>query len=1064
MESRLASLPARPPTPPRESGSRTHSDAGLLVSSTSRSRNGLDTPATSPASADGLPKTLVTASKKVDFLADTHTINGALRNLIRSSEASNPPKSILKSSSNPPSSDPIAPATPEPRPFSTMLEGILVSLNSSSSGTRLDAYISLNGCLKTYSDLPSQDELVKHLPTLLGLIRRDLSGDSQEEAYRKQQFITEAVKLASTLMYQHAVSRAMPDDFRIFLLSKATGCIADQEPSKAIANQYMQVLGILDFKPRVVSNGRVDRLLSALKDVHNRISGRRAIYLRLHIYDRLVRQGVSSMQNRVEDWLGHLFAGLQSDEEQTRGRAISLGMAAGTVYGSPRSFAKELSKLFDSAREDKKDALGNSAMERDAAGKQKLDKGSTADKRSTVGEQVVPDGELAKNERGAADENEATDKENATASSDDAKVKKPGVTYASVFARRLSSWLRSEERAVQVPVIWVIPMLFLRSQSAKLANWKSLGIWMPVMSKCFNSPNAQVRAAANREWSRLVFCMQDGLRSDDRILKFLRNPILMQLKKCVQNRSSVASVLPPYWSLVYHAFAPGQTHEAIDRAWRECVACWIASPLESSFLDFDSILFLLGSLLGDEPRPVWNQSLGNERLIKPQDLPRVDAKWVRSRSADITRVLESALLSDAWTTLQSGDDKVMKVWKSFCLTIRDAAAREVKVSTDTMRAIIAMTGLLKKAMQRSFNSDWSADHNDGIENFALLYGEAAGTIGFLPFAEKRLLEDSADALEVVDSPSKTHGSKKPVLSSAFYLIKFLVKHADVTANSETCERALAQMCRTMLISCTSRMSKLEALQTLIPLTIPDGNARRSPETVLWKLIANLSATCIGSPLERDVFGDVTEPPGPFLEEIVKILAMEVHSLNAETAISWQALLDAIVSESANVAGVAGFSALAEPLMIAFRSIPRDKMEPATIDCFISCIRCLQWNQTQRDTNRVSMILWGRGGSKSAGRVLSTSTWAEIAQVSEVLYRTADMSSSLAPLQFFECLSKIMPPFLSSGGSSQNITLCSLLATSCPVLSIWFSDPDGRLSTTDPNAIAIFSAVSNTWMR
>ena len=178
-QSRLASLPARPPTPPRDT--RAESDPILPSHPNDTARATLDTPLESPHSVDYLSKSCDKGQKRVDFRLDAHTIDERIRTLLKSSKPCKPSKSILKFSSNPASSAPAEPdfAIPECRDFATMLDDTLRALASSSQMVRFDAYMALNGCLKAYSDTPSHEELFSRLPALAecqDTILKEMSG------------------------------------------------------------------------------------------------------------------------------------------------------------------------------------------------------------------------------------------------------------------------------------------------------------------------------------------------------------------------------------------------------------------------------------------------------------------------------------------------------------------------------------------------------------------------------------------------------------------------------------------------------------------------------------------------------------------------------------------------------------------------------------------------------------------------------------------------------------------------------------------------------------------------
>ena len=979
VQSRLAFLPARPPTPPRDTSSRLDSDISLPPLQASEARVQLDTPVDSPHSVDDFSKSSDRAQKRVDFLPDAQTIDQSIRRLLKSSNACRPTKSILKYSSNLPSSDPAEPdfPTPECRDFATMLEDTLRALANPDLSHRFDAYMSVNGCLRTSSNMPSQEQLVAYTPALVNCIRRDIEPQAD---VRSTSVISEALKLASTLMWLPSTLPVLPSDFRPFMAGKAITSIAAPSVPKALANQYLYLLTMFEFGPRNVSNDKVDRMISALKDIETRVSGRRVLFLRLTIYQRLVQQEHPLMTSRFGDWVQHLFDGLQSEQKEILERAILLGLAAGTAYGTQDPASRYVAKLLSARQPDQEDAK----------------------------------------------------------------------SYLELFVEKLITWTSTEEHALQVPHVWIVPLMFLRSPSRQLHRWDRFQLWVQVFSKCLNSRSIEVRVAANREWSRFIYCLQLHLQTTDKIVNLLIKPIKSQLKR---RDATAKPVLYAYWTLLYHAFRPGQLEQVLDRCWKECVDSLVTSPIKSSVLDVDSICRMLPMLFGDHVRAAWDQDKGNGTLIKPEELPRAEPRWVRSRCDQVIRVVEVVLHSDAWTAVKGGEAKVMKVWTTFSQAIRDAASREIKISADSMKAIATITGTLKGVILQSHQSDLTSDHYDGLRRFTTLLQTTVKIIGPFPFSEKRLTVTSPSSLQVADTPSRMNG-KAALCCSVDHLLNFLLHSFETKPLEKEFENAVRTLIDTAMQSSTSQQSKLKQLREFVQHTLPEGDSRGRSQQALWDLLAQSVITTVREPATGGSKGGQSEPSEDAFKDAVNILEMEVPYLNAGSEKPWIALLDAVVAALSQAPGPLGlWVSLMQPLTEAFQRRPAQDRNPCVARCFVALFKHLQWPQLPADSKRLSNALGIPAVKKSSYLDHFASLYDQTALVSQHLYQSLDAPNTLVSLLFLTALQSAT----CSCPAPDYQVLLRFQSTFCT----WVLDPEAKLSVVNDHAISLFKAVSST---
>ena len=358
--SALATLTFRPPTPPHEID--TQKDVAFPESTTFSKqfvRPTLDTPEESPSSsADYFSRSSERPPKRVDFLSDnSNLLTEASRNIITlgkdvralpPSKDCKPSKSILKPYRYNIPSETVS-KLPEhiARSFPRMLEDVIRELSSSSRSSRLDAYQTLNGCLKTYDDTPDPEALVNKLPVLTESIRRDLSLDLSEKVVLDTQLATQVLKLVTIFLWTPKLADMLQDDFRIFILNQSIQAIGESSSSKNIVNHYMHLVAIQKFSSKIMNNDRANRLLNVLGEITSNVKGNGVVGQRLMIYRTLLAQADALMVSRVSDWIDHLFSGMLSNIKEVRSRALAFGLDASTTWGTTGQVSRSVLEIFN---------------------------------------------------------------------------------------------------------------------------------------------------------------------------------------------------------------------------------------------------------------------------------------------------------------------------------------------------------------------------------------------------------------------------------------------------------------------------------------------------------------------------------------------------------------------------------------------------------------------------------------------------------------------------------------------------------------------------------------------
>lgn len=673
---------ARPPTPPHEHEPDPEPDFDLEACQT-----GLElldskhlvynTPDDSPNSTtESMGKSSeAKSSKRVDFVLIPNHISKSKRKGGRIEELK-PRRSILKSTSkeipsDPPSSD-ILDSTVE-IDVTIMLEHMIKGLASKDVSARYDAYMSINGCLKTYDDMPAKQSLAGKMNKLEGYIRRDLVVDTRD-GVRTSQMVTEALKFVTSLCWFLETRSVMTAGFQVFLVAQSITILGKEDTPKSLGNLYLYMLSIQSFQSRVMSQEKVLRILAVLKSSAERIQGRQTTAHRIGIYKRLIGQAKPLMAMKASDWMEELINNMIIKTDEVRERAISAGFMAGQCYGSSSdvSVSQALSKLMNSQK------------------------------------------------------------------TDDVSDKK----YIDDVITRLQDWLDTKQNLLDIPSIWSIVVLLLRSRCNFPERWEHFKRWLSLIQGCLNNNDPRTRSEAYLAWIRLIYTISPKKDTSKSFSSLLFRPMKMQFERQEREKNTPVylrkKVEGAYLTLLYYAFRPGSDFETLDRYWQEYIVPVFGQDTGLAIEESLGCRILI-SLISNNA-PIWklDRGLDTTNIISPDELPRIDAKWIRSRSKTITKILRIHL--DKLKSEDMTNASWKRLWTTWIDAVRLAGAKEVKVSADTMIAMIEVLNIVRKQViifvaDRNFNK---------IEPVLWIICYFYEQLGILPFLEERIVETGKD--------------------------------------------------------------------------------------------------------------------------------------------------------------------------------------------------------------------------------------------------------------------------------------------------------------------------------
>jgi hypothetical protein len=382
--SKFDSLSVRPPTPPKDlqdlQDQPQQADEALdqflqdpfgdkpaLPKVIATTKNLLNTPEQSPSSDISIPSSSASRQKRVNFELQlctlphkkavaqswTPTRSSPLRPLPQT-RVSKPLKSILKPSdetATPPPNDEGA-AAHKFKTFAEMLESIVKLLASSERPSRMDAYHSLQRTMQAYDKIPDDQALKRKMSLLTQFIRRDVLAPSPTGTGLDSQLVGQSLKLLMALFRITEAAAAMDDDFSAFIVDRSIQVAGDSAMPKAIVNTHLATLMQQNFRPKIINNVRVEKLLDALDTIHERVGGFSVQAYRIRIFRKLIQQRPDLMTKHTERWFKHTLKAFMSNQKDINQSALDIALSAAKTIGNDRHVAKSCLAILNRVRGD----------------------------------------------------------------------------------------------------------------------------------------------------------------------------------------------------------------------------------------------------------------------------------------------------------------------------------------------------------------------------------------------------------------------------------------------------------------------------------------------------------------------------------------------------------------------------------------------------------------------------------------------------------------------------------------------------------------------------------------
>lgn len=574
-----------------------------------------------------------------------------------------------------------------------MLDSTIKQLAGSDRDSKRDAYMTLSRALKASNNLPDRVALQNKMSLFMQFIQRDLVAKDQNGVIDSS-LVNHALTLLATFLQFHGIASTITPDFAVFIIDYCIRFFDDSSLSKDVIRHLMQVAALQNFPPKIITQDRVARLVSSLHKIETHYAGKGIVMKRLHIYKKLISQARGHMAMHSE-WLKDVFTDMLSTIGDIQNQAISLGMEAGYSLRPGTQMLRKAMEILQTTNDEQ--------------------------------------------------------------------------TYVEFYINRLQEMSKDKQRSIAVPKIWSVVILFLRYP---LEKWEYYAPWFSLIQASFNSSDINTKLEANYAWNRYSFVSLVDNGISQKMLVGLCQPLLSQLRRKPNAKHPEDgarlrnTVIGGICTLYYYAFRPGNDKSSPppELIWDHAVhpvfaqlLGLVGAPETHRPDDILQAARILSSLLNVSTPVVWRESRIMETpLVKPEDLPSIDSKWIRRNSHRIFRVVRP-ILEKKFTDLANRESLVYKMWTSLVRSIAAASAKDIKVSEDTVAFFAGMLGLLSKIWSKGCLDEATlvSKYYPSVRHFITSTVEA---LGLLPFMEKKLAMTVTNTFEPVATPSH-HASR-----------------------------------------------------------------------------------------------------------------------------------------------------------------------------------------------------------------------------------------------------------------------------------------------------------------
>lgn len=480
--------------------------------------------------------------------------------------------------------------------------------------------------------------------------------------------------------------------------------------------------------------------------------------------------------------------------------------------------------------------------------------------------------------------------------------------FVTQLRGRLDAMISNGDSGAQVPHIWSIVILLLRSKRWPIIQWQHLKYWLLVIQNCFNCSDTGIKLQALIAWDRFVYALSSNESTSKEITTMLLRPVISQLerKRSDKHGNFIKQVFSSYYNILYYAFRPSILHERIDACWKEYVYKPFLAALGSDVMTNDRACIILSSLLWNPQPKFWEENRAMESAkLEPEELPRLDCKWIRSRLVThILPVFESLFIASVWSGDPFQQSHVSRAWLHLLNALADASSKEITPSAETMQAVAGILGMFQRVWKSApLSLNATGDNKEGVffDRFGFLVRSVISSIGLIPLTDKLLLKTPHETFQMAHTPTHHRAQAGKVRAPIIHLLQLLCAppFSGIYPSYICLLHGVVEM---TVRARKSRSSQLDFLQQIVQLHLerlgdsPEpGSTEAMPYRYLWQTVARLVGECFSS-FKTDGLKARDDSASRDYEKVVKILCAGTMFRSANVVHSeWTRLLDSLIS-------------------------------------------------------------------------------------------------------------------------------------------------------------------------
>ncbi|KAF3903959.1 hypothetical protein ABW21_db0208490 [Orbilia brochopaga] len=899
-------VPARPPTPPRDTTKPTPTrDNGDLSQ-----RSEYDLPESSAECATAGQNRRVNFSPYINWHQPWKYDNDklkfpSLRPVSTLSTAGQPPpRSILKPFEKSvilisEKLDGLAdfPLANTNTPFGEMLESVVQALASSERTKKSDTYASFANTLRAYDGVPDIKLLADKLDLILSFIKRDFNAMIPDVGTPDTTLIRQACKVLIIFAWLPETVGLISDEDVNYFLNFAIE-ILDQGTSKALSTNYLYFLSQQKFPSRFMTQEKVTKILQVAGALKDKQKGNSVDLERLSLYARLLVQAKGAMAQRADLWVEHIFQGLMSTTSPTRQRAMTLATEMEKELGKDKNVARAVNKLFPSKKDNPNEA----------------------------------------NKKKAA------------------------------IQKRLEKMLESKDEAVFVPQIWGLTISLLRGLTIPVDRWEHFSPFLSVMSKCFNSSEQNLNIHAQIAWSKLIYASNLSIDTSQKNFELLLRPIVGYIdesKGTRHTKQAKKAAISNVHTLMYYAFRPGASAKQIEYYWGALVEDLVAKYLLNSQNFIVDGCNILNGLFGGSAKWVENR-VTEGTYITAAEIPRLDPKWIRSNSSMIFKSLEVAVRT-CLKIKDQGEIPHLTIWKKLMANIAESAKKEIRISAEMMEFVASLLGFLKRLWTQGFTGKKLTPYEDSqfMTHFVILVQLAIQELGTACFTEKWLAEDGNDQFAAVSTPSgkfTSHSNNVVQHPALWHLFRLFIDPFKGAKIGDNYARPVSNVLLLCVDAQDSRRKKISLLAQGIAV-LPTHDISEIHKTA-WCILAEICRRILPSKGRDTMASPLVN--GSEIRDVLTILEWGYHHGSRAEFTHWRRLYLTLYETVQNENGIAYLGpAVIDPLSEVMR-LPKIDLESTLALEYITILaEGLQYPNTSVQYERVYKSLFGDQARKHA---------------------------------------------------------------------------------------------------